>query len=94
MVGGEVLDRIVDGGGRCGVQFRQKGKGKAFVGPRQWPQGKPLETNGTVCGPVANHLRNDGDDARPGQKRKLWKLWKLWKKKKEEQHLDESYQTY
>jgi len=73
MVGGEVLDRIVDGGGRCGVQFRQKGKGKAFVGPRQWPQGSPLETNGTVCGPVANHLRNDGDDARPGQKRTLGK---------------------
>ena len=33
-------------------------------------KGSPLETNGTVCGPVANHLRNDGDDARPGQKRK------------------------
>ena len=44
-------------------------------------KGSPLETNGTVCGPVANHLRNDGDDARPGQKRTLGK------KKIEEQHL-------
>jgi hypothetical protein len=77
---GEVLDKIVDGGGHCGVQFRQKGKGKAWDlvnGHKEvlWKQTEPCVALLQITSEMTATTQGRGNRGRLGRKKKKNNTW-------------------